>query len=358
MAGIAAEAIRRRAATASFWIAHALRTERVAHPPLLVNLEPTNLCNLRCPFCPVSQTDQQFNVSQRGLMRPSVFERIATQIAPFRPLVAINMGGESTLHKALPGMIRRLSDVGCYVFLDTNATKLDAEKSRAIIGSGLREIVMCFDGEGDSETYESMRKGARFAETIENIRNFLALWHAAAAPKPKAIVKNIRYYRPGEPLCPAPGVVERFADQPPSVYRATWADYWPAHHQEKLAHQYDVEPFGGEPEPCTNLWKKLAISWDGRVYACCLDLERTEQIGDLMQETIWEIWNGAPMRRLRRLHRQRRHAEVPLCSSCTMVRRRPPTALSGLMRLRRERFTKFADQPGRPSLARRISQQE
>ena len=39
----------------AFVLSYNLRLEQAPHPPLVINVEPTNHCNLRCPFCPVSQ---------------------------------------------------------------------------------------------------------------------------------------------------------------------------------------------------------------------------------------------------------------------------------------------------------------
>jgi hypothetical protein len=79
------------------------------------------------------------------------------------------------------------------------------------------------------------------------------------------------------------------------------------------------------------------------VFACCLDLNRTVEIGDVRKQSMAEIWNGEPLRALRRIHRENRQNEVALCRSCTMIQRPPRTALAGLMSFRRERFTPFSD---------------
>src|SRR5690348_3248552 len=96
------------------------------YPPLLVNLEPTNHCNLRCPMCPVSQSDRRSDVA-RGFMDPAVLAEVVRKIAPFRPEIALNLGGESLLHPRIVDIVATLKAAGLYVFLDSNATLLTAD---------------------------------------------------------------------------------------------------------------------------------------------------------------------------------------------------------------------------------------
>ena len=331
---------------AQFWMTYNRGWERAAYPPLVINVEPTNLCNLRCPFCPVSQNAKNPAVS-RGFIQVDLVKRLAGEFAAWKPMIAINLGGESTLHRDLPEIVRLLSDAGCYVFLDTNANLLSPQITDQLVPSGLSEIVFCIDGDGDAPSYAAMRVRGDLDRAIANARYFIERARTSARPI-KTIVKNIRYYRPGVPLEVADPLRLRFEGAEPTLFRGSWADYWPGDHAERLAKTYEVEPFErGRYSPCTNLWKKLAISWDGKVFACCLDLNRTVEIGDLRRQSVMEVWNGEGMRAMRRMHREQRQHESDLCRSCTMIQRPPKSRFAGILNLRTERFTPFADRPGR-----------
>lgn len=320
-----------------FNLCYRLGVARLPYPPLMVNLEPTNLCNLRCPMCPVSQNADNPEVD-RGLMDMELFGHLAGKLAPHRPRVALNMGGESTLHPRLPEMVARLKEDGMYVLLDTNATRIDRALSTELVSAGLDEIVFCLDGR-DEESYESIRVRARFDEVVANIREFLRVKAERGARRPHTVVKNIRYYDPEDRA----GFPERFAqlfsDRPPDEFRFTWADHWPGEHRSGLRDPYDVQPFGDEYHPCVNLWKKLAISWDGVVHICCLDLNRTSPVGNLAERDVLSVWNDPEMVRLRRVHAEDRQAELPLCHNCNQIRRAPDRAGAGLWSVGGDRFT-------------------
>ncbi|MCL4235959.1 MAG: SPASM domain-containing protein, partial [Deltaproteobacteria bacterium] len=64
------------------------------------------------------------------------------------------------------------------------------------------------------------------------------------------------------------------------------------------------------------LWRgPLYVRVDGRAHACCHHFD-APPVGDLRTHSLDEVWNGAPMRRLRRLHATGRVDEIPACRAC------------------------------------------
>jgi hypothetical protein len=50
---------------------------------------------------------------------------------------------------------------------------------------------------------------------------------------------------------------------------------------------------------------------------CCLDYSAKEVLGNVMDAPMLDIWNNARYNELRKLHRESRQSEIPLCSNCT-----------------------------------------
>jgi radical SAM protein with 4Fe4S-binding SPASM domain len=69
---------------------------------------------------------------------------------------------------------------------------------------------------------------------------------------------------------------------------------------------------------CRDFWERMTIYWNGDVALCCEDLDGAHILGNLKESTIREVWNGEKMRALKRLHRQKRFAELPLCAGCDL----------------------------------------
>jgi hypothetical protein len=52
------------------------------------------------------------------------------------------------------------------------------------------------------------------------------------------------------------------------------------------------------------------------VVPCCTDIEGKLHLGNLREQTMAEVWNGAPMRDLRRAHTEGRRRGLDPCDGC------------------------------------------
>ena len=76
--------------------------------------------------------------------------------------------GEPLLNSHFTDMVRILKENDCTVSFTTNATVLTPERSRELIELGLDIIDISLDG-GSPEVFETIRRGAKFDEVINNI---------------------------------------------------------------------------------------------------------------------------------------------------------------------------------------------
>ncbi|POF27789.1 radical SAM/SPASM domain-containing protein [Roseibium marinum] len=306
---------------------------RLPYAPLLISLEPTNYCNLRCPMCPVGHRAHDPSIA-RGFMPRAVFDTLLPELARIRPVIAFHMGGESLMHPDFFQMGQELRTAGLRVRLDSNAMLISRDVARRLIEHPpVDEIYLDLDGD-DAGSYERIRKRANFDRVVGNIRHLLSFRAERKQSLPRIIVKGIRYYRLGA----KPGFPDSykalFADAPPDEYRFAWADYWPGSHREDLSSAsaedgalYQVPPANSDPKACELLWSRLAIGWDGQALLCCLDLNRTALIADVVKSGIMGAWNSPAMMDARRAHISGRQTEMSLCANCQQIRRESPSLL-------------------------------
>jgi radical SAM family protein/iron-sulfur cluster protein len=308
--------------------AYRLGLTRLPYAPILVSLEATNFCNLRCPMCPVGHHAHDRSVA-RGFMDEALFRSIVAELSTFKPIIAFHMGGESIMHPRFFQMVRTMADAGLFVRLDSNAVLISEAAAHQLVDSGLSEIYLDLDGH-DAASYEAIRKRARFDRVIGNISTLLRVRRERGATVPRLIVKNIQYFAPGKPAGFPPAYKALFADNPPDEYRFAWADYWPGMHKDEVASssdRYGVVAASVEPEKCSLLWSRLAIGWDGAVLVCCLDLNRTVILGNVGELGVLGAWNSPGMLDIRRAHVAGRQAELHLCATCNQIRRPQKQAL-------------------------------
>jgi hypothetical protein len=73
----------------------------------------------------------------------------------------------------------------------------------------------------------------------------------------------------------------------------------------------------------------IQVQVDGTLNVCCFDFDGEMVIGDLGRQSLAEIYDGAPLRRIRELHAEGRADELPLCAICDQ--RDPPEVRQGYL---------------------------
>jgi radical SAM protein with 4Fe4S-binding SPASM domain len=67
---------------------------------------------------------------------------------------------------------------------------------------------------------------------------------------------------------------------------------------------------------CPYPFYSMAVNFDGSVSVCCADWSHATVVGDVNRNSMREIWNGAAMQAMRRLHLEGRRSENGACANC------------------------------------------
>ncbi len=249
-----------------------------------VMLEITNLCNLKCRFCPAEKMTRA-----RGFMDPALAETVLKTCKNLQ-YVYLYDWGEPMLHPELPRIIQIAAELGHRTFMVTNGTLLTPTLSESIIRAGLSTI--CFSIDGLDDVY-TMLRGFDYQTLEANVLEFLKI---RAKLNPQLRVE-INY------------VVSPDTERHVERFRAMWGDK--ADHiafQPMLTyHQVRRE------RACRELWKgTLVVLWDGTVVACCVDYNGALKVGDATTQDVTGILNSREMVRLRK-----DHARGHFCSACS-----------------------------------------
>jgi MoaA/NifB/PqqE/SkfB family radical SAM enzyme len=103
-----------------------------------------------------------------GLMDASVWAALRPHL-PNVVEIDFSGGGEPLLQPNLTEWIAEAKQTGCRVGFLTNGSLLDQETASRMVGAGVDWIAFSADG-ARAETFESIRKGARFDEFCQNVR--------------------------------------------------------------------------------------------------------------------------------------------------------------------------------------------
>lgn len=154
-------------------------SEEIVLPPLVIYIEPINICNLKCPFCATSLIQQK-----RGKIDFNLYKKAIDNIVSLgwhnRIRLTLAGQGEPLLNKDLLQLVKYAKEKNfLYVDLITNATLLNKDIANKLIKYGLDRLQFSIDSI-DREIYDRSRiskskNKSHFYDAMKNILNFLWL---------------------------------------------------------------------------------------------------------------------------------------------------------------------------------------
>jgi len=197
------------------------------------------------------------------------------------------------LNPELFAMIAYARQAGLKTRFHTNGTLLNAEKAGRLLDAAPDLVSFSFDG-FTKESYEAVRGGAVFEETVDNIVRFAALRKARGLKKPYIVIEKIKFNQPPvlsdrvKAAETARRLLDAGVDEIIEKKEYTWADA--------------SAPATTAPRPgsvCTFPWYAAVICADGTVTPCPQDFRAYMKLGNVNASTLLEIWNGADYQSLR-----------------------------------------------------------
>jgi len=272
--------------------------------PIVLCIEPTSICNLRCTMC--FQSDKDFANDKRlqGHMSLELFKKIIDEAKEYNlASIVLASRGEPLLNKQIFEMIKYAKDNGIIdVKLNTNATMLNENASRKLIEAGLDNLVFSVDS-AVKEEYEDIRRGAKFDKVVSNIIRFNEI-RKNEYPDSKIRtrismivcddVQNVEYARTFWSA-----MVDEFA------YRKVI---------DRLNIYSNME--NSSERPCSLLWERLYVWFDGTVSICDEDYKSNLSPGNVNLNSIHDIWHGDVMEKIRQIHLDHNKNSLNPCSKC------------------------------------------
>ena len=279
----------------------------VRHTPLFVSVEPSAVCQLRCPACPVGLSAKRSVSPQGGLMPRDLWERVLAQIKDSAFVIQFYFQGEPLLNKDLPLMIREAHDAGLYTIVSTNAQAMTPDLANALVTAGLDRIIISMDGL-TQESYSAYRVGGSLDQckaalrwlqeakqkqsslppsmggsrgaTIElqvlrlksnehEWRAFKKEYKTLGADRLVFKTAQLYDYRHGHPLMPSEPRYRRYEQ-----------------HEDGLWYRKPLS------KGCFRVWSGVVIAANGDVLPCCYDKDHAHSYGNLRTASLRELFTG------------------------------------------------------------------
>lgn len=276
-----------------------------AYPPC-IQIEPTSVCNFRCVFC--YQTDEPFTKKSNGhmgMMTLDTFKRVVDEIEGQIEAVTMASRGEPLVCPDIDKMLAYASGKFLALKMNTNASLLSEAKCHAILQADVSTLVFSADAAAEPQ-YSQLRVGGSLEKTLANVKRFAEI-KRTQYPKSRMItrVSGVKVDASGD-LTDMEKFWGDYVDQVAFVAYNPWED------------AYDA-PLSHVDTPCSDLWRRLFVWWDGRANPCDVDFRSTLAVGSAKDQTVSALWRSPQYEKLRADHLAKKRSELSPCNRCTVI---------------------------------------
>ena len=268
-----------------------------------IYLEITNVCNLRCGFCPGTERQPQF-------LSPADFELLLQKLRGWTDYLCFHLMGEPLLHPDLSALLSLSERYGYYVNITSNGVLLPQAEETLLSSGVLRHFnlsLQAWEGNGCAwDVFDYVNCCAAFAKraSARGVLVYFRLWNGAASGNPALLGALKRAFPPPWGAGQRNEVLAKniFLEQ---AERFDWPD---AAGNER----------GGRF--CRGLRDHIGVLCDGTVVPCCLDSEGALSLGNLFVQDLDDILESPRARAIYEGFSRRIPAEA-LCRRCGYAER-------------------------------------
>lgn len=263
--------------------------------PYWLTIDPTNYCNLRCPFCPTGRGKGTRQPAKLGL---NLFKRIMDTLGPYLIHIDFCNWGEPFLNENICEMIKLAKTFGINTKIDTNFNVFSEQMAEVLVESGLDEISLSIDGTSQ-ETYEKYRRGGSFEKIMRNIDLLVKVRQKLQKKTPFMrwqflVFKHNEHEIENARVMAEEKGVDDISFTAPYVGNLEWLttiDKYRTRHYEIKNGQIGFKKQGNKMI-CEWLWDAIVVNANGSISACCsVEDEKDDFFPNFPEKNFSEIWN-------------------------------------------------------------------
>jgi len=254
----------------------------VRSKPIIIKMETSNLCNLRCPLCRQGRDGKDRKIEKR-LMSLAIFKKILNQIYGSTFVIFLYHKGEPFLNKQILDMCSAAKEKNVATAISSNFSMTLSEKEiKKIVHSGLSYLIVSVDGL-TQEVYEKYRIGGNVEKVLTNLKRLLDEKKRQKSATPQICWQYIEFDHNINEIEDA----KRIAQKMGIDHFVLKKDVTLGYHQ-KGESKSELSQF-----KCKWLWSTAIFLHDGETVPCCFyDWDEKYHFGNALPENFMGIWNG------------------------------------------------------------------
>jgi len=298
-----------------------LKPEILNYLPPRIYVDPTNICNLRCPLCPTGR--KEFG-RKPGYMRFENFKKIVDEIGETLFEIDFYFWGEPLLNKQIFKMIKYAHEKNIRTRISSN---LNFDFSvEELVDSGLDELIVSCDGASE-ETYRKYRVGGSFSKVMEKIREIQEYKRKNKRKNPRIVWQflvmshNEHEIKKAKKMAKELGVRLRILPIRAGLgydiindHRGNKYINWIA---KKITRYKKDGSRKFKIKSCLFLWFQTFVNWDGSISPCCGAFYEKDDFGNVFIQKFKDVWNGEKYILARRIVKNKitEHKDF-ICTNC------------------------------------------
>ena len=277
----------------------------VLKPPIpkSIMVDLTNACNHRCIFC-----TSRFMTRPKRKIGNDLFNHIIRQA---RELGITELGlyltGEPFLHNDLPKFISEAKRIGFkYVYLSTNGSLANEERSKRVIDAGLDSIKFSLNA-GTPSTYKIIHGVDDWVKVFNNIRfifNYRERCNFNLSIYLSSVITKITMY---EKI----NIEEKFREYVDDILFVQCGSQL----GQMLANEGELYDESVLQDRCSLPFNRMHVTCEGYLTVCCVEYQNYLAVADLKKVGLNEAWKNEVFQKIRQRHLEN-NLSGTLCGNC------------------------------------------
>lgn len=258
------------------------------------------------------------------MLQEQLFKQTIDQVQGHLSWLHLYFQGEPFLNPRFLEMVEYADTKGIFTSTSTNAHYLQEKQVRAVLQSGLKQLIVSMDGI-TQDIYEKYRIGGKLGKVQQGISLLLSERKKSNQSFPRVILQFL--------------VTGQNEHQVPELKR--WAEEMQVDElQLKTTQIYDFQngsdlipsdlgysryvPVGNGKwrlkkkleNKCWRMWQGAVSTWDGKIVPCCFDKDAEHVMGELKSQSLASIWSSPRYQKFRKQLLSDR-TQIEICRNCT-----------------------------------------
>lgn len=271
--------------------------------PVHVDIELSSYCQLKCPMC------FRINrpIANQGNMRFETFRKIIDEISGRVYSIKFTGRGEPLINKEFSRFMEYLKDKRFgEIAIITNGQLMKEETMHSMIDNGMDRVAFSIDGLKDE--YEEIRAPVKYEEIFGIVSQLYELRERKRKRKPLIRIQGVKTFIETKKEKEFLNIWGPVSDE---ILFLEYKDYSAqATNKEQAAYR------------CPALYQRMMVHWDGTVPMCINDEYEEGVVGNILEESVSEVWSGQRLKKARETHKKGlRNKVYKNCARCALHRK-------------------------------------